>query len=568
MIMQQMRVRMDEWFFTQAIVGFKKILEDYGEKVQTKHDGIIVEKRHLEVLPDAYFTYYLEQYSVAQREERYVRARHKRFREGDRNAKRELNSRINETKKSTDRYFKETDDGKKLGSVADLYRKEKEYSPKMDDWIDDFIEALYSQDINEKLTSNFFKTVILNPFFGQVSFLNVTHNKKSIKEQKAIFKKDLITPILEEWELIQALEVGNEEKIYSLLQKLTNHTPLNSIKRKLRKKSIDEMNDYIQQEVHRCSLTDFPLALQSFDERVFSPLSLSISNARNMSWNADSKSFLPISSLARLLMFCSQAGGTDSQGKSVFIHYAGTFDEIYQTNKFYGDLKENNQTFDQIIFDLVREQKVKANFLKNRYVIYEYESNYQSKRTLLDYMIMTPNLMRLFADNSNLFNYMHYSVKSEVIRYLLRGIDTKRYINEQLRLKIKDNYPVLDVIQLIQIRHLNECYKREVLHVDSNIEKRRVWALVKSGEQVKYKIGVSKAQGIAYRLLNSVRSNDKNTFMDTVMRVYISSDLEMPALLLEALHEEKMDFATVGNAWIAGLVSKPNDQEKGESKVE
>lgn len=99
--------------------------------------------------------------------------------------------------------------------------------------------------------------------------------------------------------------------------------------------------------------------------------------------------------------------------------------------------------------------------------------------------------------------------------------------------------------------------------MDRSSEKKRVWALVKSAEEVRRKIGAKKAQGIAYRLLNSVRSNDKNTFMDTVMRVYISSDLEMPGLLLEALHEEKMDFATVGNAWIAGLISKI-DEGKGE----
>src|SRR5699024_9655559 len=136
------------------------------------------------------------------------------------------------------------------------------------------------------------------------------------------------------------------------------------------------------------------------------------------------------------------------------------------------------------------------------------------------------------------------------------------------REKIKHNYPVNDMIRLILIRHLNEVYKKEVHNVDSTIEKRRVWALVKSAEEVKRKIGTKKAQGIAYRLLNSIRSNDKHTFMDTVMRVYISSDLEMPGLLLEALHEDKMDFATVGNAWVAGLVTRGEGNEQGEKRNE
>lgn len=103
--------------------------------------------------------------------------------------------------------------------------------------------------------------------------------------------------------------------------------------------------------------------------------------------------------------------------------------------------------------------------------------------------------------------------------------------------------------------------------VDSNLQKRYIWALVKSAEEVRRQINNDKkAQGIAYRLLNAVRSNDKNTFMDTVMRTYISYDLEMPGLLLEALHEDKLDFATVGNAWIAGLISKPNNGNEVEEE--
>lgn len=566
MTVEQLRVRMDEWFFTQGLVGYKKILEHYGEKVQTTHDGIIVEWRHLEILADAFFTYYLKTYSVAKREKKIVLALHNRFKKGEGAAKRLLNTRLNNTKKSSDRYFKESTEGIKLGNVVDLYRKEKKYIPEMDNWINEFIEMLHTSEIDEKLTSNFFKAVHLTPYFGQVSVLNVTHNKKSLKEQKNIFYSDFIYPIFEEWSLYQSLKDKNKEKINSLLNN-TEYTLFNPLKRAFKKMEINEMKEHLHQEIHKCSLTDFPIALFSFEEGIFSPLSLSLKNSRNMSWHANNKNHLPISALARLIIFCSQAGATDSQGKSIFVHYGGSFDEIYQTNKSYSDIKNTERTFDQIVFDLVREQKIKADYLKNHYIIYEYESDYQSKKTLLDYMIMTPNLMRLFSHDSSLFSYMHYTVKSEMIRYLLQEIDPRQFITEQLRTKIKANYPVFEVIQLTQIRHLNQCY-REVTHVESNVEKRRVWALFKSAEQVKHKIGAKKAQGIAYRLLNSVRSNDRNTFMDTVMRVYISSDLEMPGLLLEALHEERMDFATVGNAWIAGLVSKPNDNSEGENNDE
>lgn len=562
--MEHMTVRMNEWFFTQALVGYKKILETYGETVQTTHDGIIIEKRHLEMMDDAFFSYYLEQYSVASREERALQRMHRQFKDGDVSIKNELNKRLKDTADKVKNYFKNTTDGSKLIEVGDLYRKEKEYIDEMDEWLREFIDKLKTEAIDQRLTANFFKAVHLGPYFGQVSMLNVSHNKKSIDEQKSIFYKDLVAPVIEEWTLWEALDTGCKEKIFEILN-ATSHKPFNQLKRAFRKLSVEEMKSYVQQEVHKCSLTGFPIALLSFEEKIFSPLALSLENKEkknvNMTWDVQGRYF-PLCSLARLLIFCAQAGATMSQGKSVFIFYGGAFDEIYQTNQFYADMKSPDKTFDEIVFDLVREQKVKADYLRNHYMIFEYESDYKAKKTLLNYMVMTPPVMKLFAEHANLFNHIHYSNKTVLIRSLLKGYDPKQHIVDVLRVKVKNAYSPLEVIRMTQIRHLYQLFSKEVANVDNSKEKRYVWALVKSAEEVKHLLGESKAQGIAYRLLNAVRSNNKQTFMDTVMRTYISCDLQMPGLLLEALHEEKMDFATVGNAWIAGLVSKSSDMKK------
>jgi len=176
--------------------------------------------------------------------------------------------------------------------------------------------------------------------------------------------------------------------------------------------------------------------------------------------------------------------------------------------------------------------------------------------------------MKLFSEHGDLFQQIHPINRGTFIKYLLQNIDPKHFILNVLRNKIKKGYSALEVIRMIQIRHLNLLLAKGEEKVESAQQKRYVWALVKSAEEVRRKIGDKKAQGIAYRLLNAVRSHNKNTFMDTVMRTYISCDLQMPGILLEALHEEKMDFATVGNAWVAGLVSKPNEIKEGEKTDE
>ena len=564
--MEQLSVGMGEWFFTQGLIGYKTILENYGVKVKTTYDGIIVEKQHLEIMADAFFDYYLKVYSVASREERYLRRLHHQFKNGETTVKKDLNQRINETKKKVEKYFSDTEEGLQFIEAANRYRQEKKYDEKLDPLLDQLIESLSTKQIDEKLTANFFKTTILRSYFGQVSFLNVSKNALTLEEQKAVFYKDFIEPVLVEWALMDAIEKEDAEEVHKVLNG-TNHKIFNSIKSAFKKKTVKEMKDFIQQKVHHCTFTEFPIALHSFEEGIFTPLALSLKNV-NVTWEAQ-KTFLPLCSLARLLIFCSQAGATRSQNKSVFIYYGGTFDALYQTNQFYADMKNPNKTFDEIVFNLVREQKLKADYLtKNHYMIFEFTSDYDSKKTILDYMVMTPFLMKLFSEHGDLFQQIHPINRGTFIKYLLQNIDPKHFILNVLRNKIKKGYSALEVIRMIQIRHLNLLLAKGEEKVESAQQKRYVWALVKSAEEVRRKIGDKKAQGIAYRLLNAVRSHNKNTFMDTVMRTYISCDLQMPGILLEALHEEKMDFATVGNAWIAGLVSKPNEIKEGEKTDE
>ena len=55
--------------------------------------------------------------------------------------------------------------------------------------------------------------------------------KKTIQEQKEIFFRDFIYPILEEWKLIDAIQEENKERIDKILSD-TNYNSFNSFKRK------------------------------------------------------------------------------------------------------------------------------------------------------------------------------------------------------------------------------------------------------------------------------------------------------------------------------------------------
>ncbi|MFD1361710.1 hypothetical protein [Lentibacillus salinarum] len=562
--MDRMEVSMNEWALTQGMVGYKRILESYGVNVPTTHDGFTITKEQLEVLPDAFFDYFLKKYSVANRHEQVLKSWHSRWKNGEEKYKSNLNKRLKDIETKVDKYFKEYEFGWNVIDNVEHYRSEKTYKEETDEWLDDIIAGIHTKEIDEKLTCNAFKAIYFQPYFGQVSFLNVVHNSKNVEEQKALFEKDFIQPVIDEWNLLYAIDENELNTVHQLLQN-SEHKSLAVLKRPFKKLSTDEMKQYINEEILKCSLTDFRLGLFSFEESVFSPLALSLKNALNSTWNSEGNNFFPISALAKLLLFCAPAGATISNGKSVFVQFDGSFDQIYQTNEHYSTESDDNISFDEVIFDLVTEQKLRADMLIKNYLIVEYESDYQAKKTLLDYMILTPNLIHLFEKHNKLFGYLFYKNRIAFIKYLLKNIDTKVFIFETLRDKVKNNYSPLEVMFMTILRHYNEFYLKEgVNYMDPEKQQKYIWVLYKSAENVRNKIGLKKAQGIAYRLLNSVQAGNRNTFMDTVMRIYISNDLEMPSLLLEALHENNMDFETIANAWISGLISKPN--EEGEVK--
>lgn len=75
----------------------------------------------------------------------------------------------------------------------------------------------------------------------------------------------------------------------------------------------------------------------------------------------------------------------------------------------------------------------------------------------------------------------------------------------------------------------------------------------------------SKLSGISYRLLNALKVNDKDMFMDTVLNCYLYVKRSVPPILLEVLKDEEDVFKTVGYAFISGLIE---GQDNTKNKVE
>lgn len=64
----------------------------------------------------------------------------------------------------------------------------------------------------------------------------------------------------------------------------------------------------------------------------------------------------------------------------------------------------------------------------------------------------------------------------------------------------------------------------------------------------------SKLSGIAYRLLNALKVNDRDMFMNTVLNCYLYIKEAVPKVLLEVLKDDEDAFKAVGYAFVSGLI--------------
>lgn len=568
----------DEWTIVQGMVGYYRILKHAGIKVKVTDEGIVFNPEHLERFEDHYFQFFLDRYSIAKRDERTVRRAFTKFKKANElTKKKDAKGGVQAVKKILDECIKrtaidkvekkfiETPATKHLVEIAHNLRNQKVYSEEMDDWIEQYVAALSVSEIDSKLTLNYVKATILGPYFGQVSFLNVLHTPKTVEEQKAIFYKDYIKNVLLDLDLQSVLKSAvSTEEILEYLG-ASSHELAKSLKTKFKKMRIEQVQEYLSQEVNRCSFFETQWAFDQYSESHFSPLSMSAPKALNFYWGANNTLTIPVSKLAKFILFCAPAGASISGGKSLFVQREGRFEQLIYANNTYDIGRQKEKAFDEILFDLVAEQQTKVKQTEQNYLILEYSSDYSAKKTDLQYFHLTTGLCSLFKSDKclSLFRQLNYILRNQIVHSFLQYQDPKVLIHNQLRMKLQEKRVANEIVYACLLRHYFRVLVRGEESMSASLEtgKKRIWSAYYAGIKMNNELEEGKIRSIAYRLLNAVRANDKKMFLDTTMRLYMSVEKPLPTVFMNVLDETQIDFASVGDSFIAGLITKEEEKK-------
>jgi len=449
------------------------------------------------------------------------------------------------------------------------------------EYINGFKKIINEQKVNEKLTFNYFKAAILQSFFGQVSFLNVAKNNLDLDGHIEEFYKSYVVPVLNDLRFEQTIKtIYSSEEMNTFLETYNDYQPFKQLKREWKKKTVEEIREYVRTKINKCLLFNERFAFYNFEEMVFSPIGVAKDNAFNFSWYFDSQQPKPLSSLAKLVLLFAPIGSTiyfknegineqtERRLYAGFVQTDATFAEVLQKNNHFSQLKKKREPFNKIVSQLVQSVKKESEYTVDHLFFLEFFSDYSSKKTHLHYYHLPMYLAHYFKQYADRLDYIKpYDYREQFVQYVLRGADPIHVIYNYLRDCIKNERSSIGPYIAVRERNRILQFKKGVRDVATT--DKRVSALFMQGREIRDAIMRSsgsekKVTSIAYRLLNAAKAGNRKNFMDTLLRIYMAADRPISPIFLNALHERDLDFSTVANAFIAGLLANQYKEEQEE----
>lgn len=555
---EKIQLYMEDWMKNAGIVGLSNILKNSGDSVIFHENYVEFESEFLIDFEEKYFNYLIDKYKdvisinkILSFEKFIIYHEENNFQKFNKDSLEQLNNYIGDIAK---RYVKSASYKSAyelIDSPIDLLAIEKELkkiSLKNKQNIEDIMPEIKMQINLIKDIISFMKqeeaykyiggkniiyTVIRNAWNG-VSFLNPqTKEKDMYKDYKAYF----VEPVIE----------------YQNLDKSKFKYPCFSCGREIK----DLKND-----LSFLNSTGFDVSRKS-----------------SHVW--DFQNDIAICPICKLVYSCIPAGINYLYNKGIYINDSSSVENAININqKIYMEIYKQNGVEKKLTYKAlvksIQEQfndKLKYELADIQLVRYEeekYKFNILSRKSLIIIKESQKDLDNLLKAGFKEIN-TYFNVYELVIDRLLNNQNMFTLVQKLLHYKLsqpKDSY--YNSYHILKILNINIRFLKEVGYMkesDKDIVKLGNNAGFFLRKQYKDKGSVDKLTGISYRLLNSLKTNNINSFMDTVLNCYLYAKESVPKIIVDSLKDEEQ-FKTIGYAFVAGLIEGKVNEDKGGQKDE
>lgn len=302
-------------------------------------------------------------------------------------------------------------------------------------------------------------------------------------------------------------------------------------------------------------------------------------NADNINYLWGFKKDLPLCSICQLVYLCAFAGFTKSTEKTkfFFVNDDSSIENLWKENRLLKHVLEND-IHENILVNYFYELLVNELGEKSKYAL----QNISIMETNLEKEVM-PKVLSLHVSRNQahfIKTYQkqlkwlaskYYKIKNdrtnilhEFLKLILEKKLNFRMVNRLIRYYLQSSeksksfvfasYSPSNIQQLVV---LTAIYFKTIKQKSINMKNKHIWYIYTLGNDLKSEFqkrdAENKIHSIAYRLLNAVRANDRNTFLNVLLRLYIGYGKEVPKNLVNTL-ESKEQFQIIGHSYINGLL--------------
>nr|WP_207755112.1 type I-B CRISPR-associated protein Cas8b1/Cst1 [Alkaliphilus hydrothermalis] len=546
---------MGDWLINSGIVGLCNILKHSGDQVEVTSQQLEFDVEALENFEEKYFKYLIDKYEKTLSWYKIVSY-----------------EKILQYHEDNDFDTFKDDDLDKLNKyikdVLKYYLNSASYKAAygvMDNQLDvikltkelETIKLKKSEKIEDKLQD-------IKDAFKKVQVL-IDYCKEADSRKYLAAKNVIYTIVKNAWEGICFLNPQTKEKDMYLDYKGY---------------FIEPVKDYVEEDKKKykydCFTCNGKMKDMKNDLSFLNNMGFDVSRKSSHVWNFNND--IAVCPICKLVYSCIPAGFTYVYDRGVYIN---------ESTRLETAININNNVKTQIL----NETDINAN-LTYRGLVYAIneQSNEKMKYELADiqvvkledgkyrFNILSRQMLNIINTSKDDLNRIikggftegkdYFNIYELVIERILNNQNLFLLIHKLLVVKItsQDTKKVrFGTGQVVRIMNINKRIMEGMGYMEK-ANKDIVGLAKNSGyylrEDYKNKKAKDKLNGIAYRLLNALKTSNKNMFMDTLLNCYLYVQKTVPNIFMEALRDDEK-FKTIGYAFVAGLIEgKDNENDK------
>lgn len=550
---ERIRLYMEDWLYNSGLVGFYNILNYAGDDIRVDKNCIEFESNHLIGFEKKYFDYLIDKYKDVL----------------------SLNKII-------------------LFEKFILHHEENDFEEFTKKSLE-FTNKHITDTLKRQIKSNSYKSayeLIKSP----IDVLALEKKLQTIKLKKKQDIQDIIPEIEDTFYLLkQIIEymkleeskkyIGAVNVMYTIINKGWNKGCFFYPRTKEKDMYLNYKGYFVKPTMQYVNVDKDEFRYNCFScERKMNDLDNSLSFLTSIGFDVNKKSShvwdfendVAVCPICKLIYSCVPAGISYLYSKGIYINDNSSMSNAIKINNkiykeiFKQDIGDKKLTYKALVESISEEfnDKIKYELADIQLIRYEndkYKFNILSRKSLRVIRDSKEDLNKLVNCGFEEIN-TYFNVYELVIDRLLNSQNMFTLIQKLLHYKLsqpKDCYYTPH--HIIRILKINTRFLRGIGYM-KDIEKDIVKQANISGyylrERYRNKGSVDKLSGISYRLLNSLKTNSTDKFMDTLLNCYLYAKLPVPEVFLNTLRSDEK-FKTIGYAFVAGLIEGKKEEENG-----